>query len=116
MALGLKSGARVIGHAATWGGGGVPELTAFRQSHAGARPTCPHLFRDVLGCSGRQLVFPKSKHEPAARLEHARSLQVTNSITADLRTPVVEVGGGQGEVFGAAMPVAAINENGDPSA
>jgi hypothetical protein len=68
--------------------------------------------RDVL----RRLVLPVAGDAPSGFGQpHVRVL-VAQPICRDLRRPVLAVGPGRGPVFGAAMPIAAVDEHGDAKA
>lgn len=67
---------------------------------------------DVGGC----LVFPEAQDGPALCREVFGGLQVAGHVPVELGAPPVGVGLGTGGVLGAAVPEAAVEEDGDPGA
>ena len=59
-------------------------------------------------------MLPESQDEPARLGEQLVGLAIPYAIARDLRPPIVGIGLGFLVVRRAAMPVAAINEHGDP--
>jgi len=75
--------------------------------------TLPLSLRDTHRLCGRKLELTETQHNTAASCEERRRLQVTYLVSTDLRAPEVEVGGRHGEVLGASVPVAAVDEYGN---
>ncbi len=85
------------------------ESAASRRSGADARAARPHRLSD----SDRRLMLPAPQHEPPAGLKQGRRLQITSLVPVDLRAPTFEVRRWHREALGAAVPVAAVDEQSD---
>jgi len=67
---------------------------------------------EVIGCGSRILVLPNANDHPACLNQSPVDNEVTLVVSLDLRPPIVGVSARRDEVLRAAMPEAAINENG----
>ena len=79
------------------------------------KPIDEHSLLDLLNSRHRRLMLPDTNHSPPVSLQGSSMAPVTSAILGDLRLPVGAIGGRKGAVLRAAMPKAAIDEDGDLS-
>ena len=94
--------------------GSIPNDNRLPQSLAArCRATLAQVGNDGIDCGRNAFMLPEPHNNPSGALERVGLLAVARGVPRQLRRPVLTIDTRLPTVFGAAMPEAAVDEDGD---